>query len=158
MNGTASMNDDIISVGSPLPRLVKAEALDGRRVRVVWRDGTSKVVDLGPVLESRRIFIPLRQDDALFRTLAVSEEGDAVVWPGDDLECSAVWIEALPSDDFENADFRAAMDQLGMSLDGMAAALEVSRRLVASYRKDKPIPRHIGLATRYLVEHARRRA
>lgn len=158
MNGTASMNDDIISVGSPLPRLVKAEALDGRRLRVFWRDGTSKIVDLGPLLESRRIFIPLRQDDALFRKLAVSEEGDAVVWPGDDLECSAVWIEALPSDDFENADFRAAMDQLGMSLDGMAAALEVSRRLVASYRKDKPIPRHIGLATRYLVEHARRRA
>jgi len=152
------MNDDILSVGPPLPRIARAEALDGRRVRIFWRGGGDKVVDLGPVLESRRIFIPLRRDDALFRALSVSEEGDAVVWPGDDLECSAVWIEALPSDGFANADFRAAMDQLGMSLDGMAAALEVSRRLVASYRKDKPIPRHIGLATRYLVEHARQRA
>jgi hypothetical protein len=35
----------------------------------------------------------------------------------------------------------------------MAAALEISRRLVADYRKDKPIPRHIALATRYLIEH-----
>ena len=152
------MNDEIISAGPPLPRIASAEALDGRRVRIQWRGGGDKVVDLAPVLESRRIFIPLRQDDGLFRALAVSEDGDALVWPGEDLECSAVWIEALPADDFENADFRAAMDQLGLSLDGMAAALDVSRRLVASYRKDKPIPRHIGLATRYLVERARPRA
>jgi len=40
-----------------------------------------------------------------------------------------------------------------MSLDGMAIALDISRRQVASYRKDKPIPRHIALAARYLVEH-----
>ncbi|MFB9952628.1 hypothetical protein ACFFP0_27600 [Rhizobium puerariae] len=40
-----------------------------------------------------------------------------------------------------------------MSLEGMASALEISRRLVADYRKDKPIPRHVALATRYLVEH-----
>ncbi|GAC1045900.1 hypothetical protein [Rhizobium sp. No.120] len=31
-------------------------------------------------------------------------------------------------------------------------ALDISRRLVADYRKDKPIPRHIAFATRYLVD------
>ena len=36
----------------------------------------------------------------------------------------------------------------------LASTLEISRRLVADYRKAKPIPRHIALATRYLVEHA----
>jgi len=45
------------------------------------------------------------------------------------------------------------MDELGNSLDGMAAALQISRRLVADYRKDKPIPRHIAFATRYMLEH-----
>ena len=33
-----------------------------------------------------------------------------------------------------------------------ALALDISRRLVADYRKDKPIPRHIAFATRYLVD------
>ena len=44
------------------------------------------------------------------------------------------------------------MDRLHLTLDGMAARLGVARRLVADYRKDKPIPKHIALATRYLLE------
>jgi hypothetical protein len=44
------------------------------------------------------------------------------------------------------------MDDLEMSLDGMAAMLGTARRLIASYRKDKQIPNAIALATRFLVE------
>jgi len=44
------------------------------------------------------------------------------------------------------------MDALQMSLDGMAARLGIARRLVADYRKDKPIPKTVALATRYLLE------
>ena len=103
-------------------RISAVTALDGRRVRVTWRGGGEKIADLAPLLESRRIFIPLREDDALFRRMSVSAFGDAIVWPGPDLECSAVWLDRLPDDGFENADFRAAMDRLHLSLDGMAAA------------------------------------
>lgn len=153
MNGTASINDDdIISVGDPLPRIAEAVPLEGRKVRVTFDGGSSKVVDLAPALASRRVYIPLREDDDLFRTLRVSEYRNAIEWDGG-LDFSAVWLDKLPSLDFDNAAFRKAMDDLKLSLDGMAAQLEISRRLVASYRKDKPIPRHIALATRYLVEH-----
>lgn len=152
MSGTASMNADVISVGASLPRIANAVTVDDRKVRLTWTTGETKTVDLSPALESRRIYIPLRHDDALFHTLRVSEYGNAIEWDGD-LDFSAVWLAKLPSVDFGNADFRDAMDQLELTLDGMAAALEVSRRLVADYRKDKPIPRHIGLATRYLIEH-----
>ncbi|CDZ30463.1 DUF2442 domain-containing protein [Neorhizobium galegae] len=144
---------EIVTVGGPLPRIVDAELLDGRKVRIVWEDGETKVVDLAPALESRRIYIPLRHDDELFRQMRVSEYRNALEWPGEDLEFSAVWLAALPSITFDNGDFRNAMDELGMTLDGMASALEISRRLVADYRKNKPIPRHVALATRYLVEH-----
>jgi hypothetical protein len=48
------------------------------------------------------------------------------------------------------------MDELTLSLDGMAAQLGIARRLVADYRKDKPIPKSIALAVRYLVEHQRK--
>jgi hypothetical protein len=146
------MNVEIVRGGSPLPRIVEARALDGRKLEITWSDGTRKVVDLAPALASRRIYMPLRADDALFRTLRVSEYGDAIEW-NNDLDFSAVWIDALAPADFGNADFRDAMDALELSLDGMAAALEVSRRQIADYRKDKPIPRHIALATRYLLEH-----
>jgi len=36
-------------------------------------------------------------------------------------------------------------------LDGMAARLGVARRLIADYRKDKPIPKVVALATRQLL-------
>jgi hypothetical protein len=152
-NGNVSThNDDVVSAGKPLPRIVSAIPIDGRKVHVKFSSGIEKTVDLAPALESRRFYIPLRDDEALFRSFKVSEYGDALEW-NDDLDFSAVWLEALPAVDFSNEDFRKAMDQLGMTLDGMAAALEVSRRLIADYRKDKPIPRYIGLATRYLIEH-----
>ncbi|MFY8106360.1 MAG: DUF2442 domain-containing protein [Elstera sp.] len=146
------MNDDIIQVGAPLPRIAEAVPLDGRKLRITWTTGETVTVDIAPVLHSRRLYIPLRQDDALFRSLRISAHGDAIEW-SDDLDLSAVWLARLPSITFDNEDFRRAMDVLGMTLDGMAEALEVSRRRVAAWRKDQPIPRHIGLATRYLVEH-----
>ena len=153
MSGTASTLDEIITVGAPLPRISDAVALDARKIRVTFDDGRSKIVDLAPALESRRLYIPLRLDDALFRSFTISEYRNSIEW-NDDLDFSAIWLAALPAVDFSNEDFRLAMEELGMTLDGMAAALEVSRRMIAEYRKDKQIPRHIGYATRYLVEHS----
>jgi hypothetical protein len=159
MNGDVSIldagleaDDEIVSAGAPLPRLASAVPLDGRKLRVRFEDGREKTVDLAPVLESRRFYKPLRDDDTLFRAFRISEYRDAIEWR-EDLDLSAVRLDALPEAEFTNAEFRAAMDRMGMTLDGMAEALEISRRLIADYRKDKRIPRHIGLATRYLVEH-----
>lgn len=154
MNGSASTDDELVRVGQPLPVISSARPLDGRKVEIVWKDGASEIVDLAPALMGRRIYLPLRTDDALFRTLRVNEDGNAIEW-ANGTELSALWIERLAPASLDNADFRAAMDELHLSLDGMAAALGVSRRLIAGYRKDKPVPRHIALATRYLVEHRR---
>lgn len=152
-NGVASMSDDIISVGTPLPRIAAAKWLGKRVVRVTWKSGDVSVVDLAPALLSRRFYIPLRDDDVLFAKLRVEEYGTAIEWPGD-IDFSALWLSKLPSVEFDNEAFREAMDDLGMTLDGMAAALEISRRQVADYRKEKPIPRNVAYATRYLVEAA----
>jgi hypothetical protein len=154
MSGSASTPDaEIVVAGDPLPRLASVVPLEGRKVEVVFDDGRRKVVDLAPALESRRFYIPLRNDNTLFRSFSISSYGDAIEWDNG-LDFSAVWLDRLPSIEFDNSDFRNAMEELGMTLDGMAAALQISRRQVADYRKNKPIPRHIGLAARYLVEHA----
>ena len=153
MNGDVSMADDVISFGHSLPRLATAMIIDGRRVRVTWRDGNSVIVDLGPVLLSHRHFIPLRDNDDLFQTLRVNEEGTALEWD-EGIELSALWISRLPEVGMQNAEFRAIMRKLRYSLDGMASALEISRRLVAMYRGAAPIPAHIALSARYLAERA----
>lgn len=155
MNGAAYENDDIISVGPPLLDIVEAMPLDMRLVRIRWENGDVRVYDLAPALASLRLFKRLRTDDELFRTMKVNGDGNAVEW-ADGAELSALWIERLPSVEFDNRSFTEAMERLGLTLEGMAAALEISRRQVASYRKDKPIPRHIALATRYLLEHQKR--
>ncbi|WP_082476829.1 DUF2442 domain-containing protein [Rhizobium sp. Leaf371] len=156
MNGpdlTSVDDDDIIGFEKPLPRIRSATPLDARRVEIVWAGGDSEIVDLTPALASKPIFLRLRTDSALFATMRVSSYGSALEWD-DGSELTAHWIRRLGPATIDNTAFRNAMTDLGMSLDGMAAALEISRRLVADYRKDKPIPRHIALATKYLVEHA----
>ncbi len=97
----------------------------------------------------------MRSDDTLFRTVRVNEFGDALVW-NDGSELSSVWVEELIPLNLNNSAFRSAMEELGLSLDGMASRLGIARRLVADYRKDKPIPTVVALATRYLVEHHKR--
>jgi hypothetical protein len=148
-------DNDFVTVGKPIPRIQSATPVGGRKLKIVWKNESSKVVDLSAALASRRIFIPLRADDALFESVRVSEYGDALEWDGPDLEFPASWLDRLPEADFSNEDFRAAMDALHLSLDGMAADLEISRSLVAEYRKDKPIPRHVALATRYLLSRSK---
>jgi hypothetical protein len=149
------VGDDFISVGAPLPRILSVRPLPDRRAHVVWAGGSEQAIDLAPAIMSHRGFIPLRSDDALFAQMAVSETFDSIIWPNG-LELSAVWIEELAPVTLDNAAFRQAMDELRFSLDGMAARLGVARRLVADYRKDKPIPQLVALATRYLMERHRR--
>lgn len=144
-------NEEFVGTGAPLPRIASAEYLDGRRVRIVWRTGETDDVDLTPALVSHRLFIRLRSDDELFRTLRVDEYGDALVWD-DGAELAATWIYEIASPSLSNDEFRKAMDDLNMTLDGMAIRLGIARRLIADYRKDKPIPPYISLATQQLIE------
>lgn len=144
--------EEWIEVGKPLPRIAEAVALDRRNVRLKWRgDPVPVVVDVGPAFHNLRIFVRLKTDDVLFRQLVVNEDGTALEWP-DGAELSAVWIERLADAALNNTQFREAMDSMRMSLDSMAAHLGVSRRLIADYRKDKPIPKTVALATRYLLD------
>lgn len=119
-------------------------------MRVTWSTGNEQTVDIAPALASHREFVKIRTDDALFGTLKVSAYGDALEW-ADGTELAAAWIEELAAGLLTNEEFREAMDTMTMSLDGMAGHLGIARRLVADYRKDKPIPKAVALATRHLL-------
>jgi len=145
------MIDELIEIGRPLPKIDDVRALVDFHVETEWQTGQKTVCDLAPVLTSRKIYKDLLSDPRLFGTIAVNEDGNAVIWENGG-ELSAVWLEELSLSRFSNADFRSIMDEMGLTLDVMAATLEVSRRQIANYRKDKPIPKHIAMATLYLAE------
>lgn len=149
------MSVDPFDEESPLPRIEAAEPLGDRLVRVTWQGGGTEDIDVSAALASRRIFIRLRTDDELFRSLRVNEDGNAIEWD-DGAELTAIWLQRLAPSALANTEFRAAMDELGYTLDGMAARLGLSRRLIADYRRDKPIPETVGLAVRYLIEHQKK--
>lgn len=149
------VNNDMVGTGTPLPRIGHVEVLDARRLRVTWRSGETNDVDVAPALLSHRLFVDLRSNDELFRTASKDEYGDAVVW-SDGSELAATWLYELAEPaELTNDEFRSAMESLHMSLDGMAVRLGIARRLVADYRKNRPIPRTVALATRHLVERQR---
>ena len=138
-----------------MPAIRKAEPIANFVLRVEWDDGREEEIDVAPAILSHRAYIALRSDPVLFASFAVRERGDSLVWPNGQ-ELSADWIQELAPRELANAEFRDAMSQLRLSLDGMAARLGIARRLVADYRKDRPIPKTVALATRYLVEHFKR--
>lgn len=151
MSGQSSMAEsEFIEAGPPLPRIRHARPEADFAVRIEWEDGREEVIDLAPAILSHRHFIGLRDDPQAFRRFRVRDRGDCLIWDGGQ-ELSAEWIEQLAPSSLANSEFRQAMKDLNLSLDGMAARLGIARRLVADYRKDKPIPPAIALATRYLV-------
>jgi len=56
----------------------------------------------------------------------------------------------------DNREFRNLMDDLHLSVEALSVTLGLSRRLIADYRRDKSIPKHIALALRYLAERRER--
>lgn len=138
-----------------MPSIRNAEVIENFVLRVEWDDGREEEIDVAPAILSHRAFVSLRSDPTRFASFVVRDRGDSLVW-SDGQELSADWIQELAPRELGNAEFRDAMSELRLSLDGMASRLGIARRLVADYRKDRPIPKMVALATRYLVEHYKR--
>ena len=94
-----SANDIGYNSGIPLPRIGRLVST-ARPLGIVveWANGFRtgiETIDLSPIIYSYRIFRPLRNNQALFQTARLINDGDAVAWDGPDLELSAEAIEAL---------------------------------------------------------------
>lgn len=73
-----------------------ATYLSEYRVRLVFEDGSTRIVDLEPHLEGE-IFEPLRNVD-YFRTLRVDSELDTIVWDnGADMSPDFLYEIGVPS-------------------------------------------------------------
>ena len=65
----------------------------------------------------------------------------------------AATIEQLAEEAMTNEDFAAFLKRSKLTFEGAAGELGISRRLVAYYATNRPVPRYIALACRYIDEH-----
>ena len=90
---------DIVQIGDPLPVIASVEPTGPTSIRVVWaagdRAGREDVIDLAPLLFTRKIYRDLRNNDALFRTAHIIADGDAIAWGDDSIDMAATAVERL---------------------------------------------------------------
>jgi hypothetical protein len=78
-----------------LVRVQSVEPREGYKVRVVFEDGTQKVIELEPYLHGP-IFEPMRRDPATFRAMRV--EGGAITWEnGADIDPDVLYYGLTPA-------------------------------------------------------------
>lgn len=138
-----------------LPRIAAVSA--GEKpltLRIRWVDGEEAEVDVSGLVETFRLYEPLRRSHQLFRQVRLGEYGTDVVWP-DEMDIAAVTLWRLAQEQsgttMSPEAFRHWRERNAYTLDSAARALGVSRRMVAYYEQGaKPIPRVVALATRSL--------
>jgi DNA-binding transcriptional regulator YiaG len=138
-----------------LPRIA-AVSSDKRpmTLRVRWGDGDESLVDVSGMIETFRVYAPLRRSLKLFREVRLGEHGADVVWSDEiDMAAETLWRLAQEQSGatMSSEAFRRWRGRKAYTLDTAARALGLSRRMVAYYEQGaKPIPRVVALAARAL--------
>jgi hypothetical protein len=96
MSAIETIDSDI-----PMPLIASVRPVDAQNgsVEVTWaegkRRGRSEVVNLSPLIETHRFYRALRNNPALFETIHILDNGEAVGWGDDSIDMSADSIERL---------------------------------------------------------------
>jgi DNA-binding transcriptional regulator YiaG len=138
-----------------LPRIAAVTAGEEPwTLRVPWDRGDESIVDVSGMIETFRVYAPLRQAPELFRRVRVGAYGTDIVWTEDiNMSADTLWrLAQEQSGATMTAEaFRNWRERNGYTLDAAARALGISRRMVAYYEQgDCPIPRVVALATKAL--------
>lgn len=138
-----------------LPRIAAVSA--GKKpfsLRIQWEKGGESRVDVAGLIQSFRIFAPLRDNPKLFAAVQVGEFGSDIKWnDAVDMSADTLWRLAQEQAGLTMSpdSFRHWRERKAYTLDGAAQALGLSRRMVAYYEQgEKPIPRVVALAAKAL--------
>ena len=138
-----------------LPRIVTVSpARKPFTLLLRWDMGGENSVDVSGMIKTFRLYEPLRHSPELFQRVRVGEYGTDIVW-SDEIDMSADTLWRLAQEQsgvtLSPEDFKQWRERMAYTLDAAAAALGISRRMVAYYEQGKkPIPRVVALATRAL--------
>jgi DNA-binding transcriptional regulator YiaG len=138
-----------------LPRVAAVKA-DKKplTLRIRWDKGDESLVDVSGMIGAFRVYEPLRRSPEFFRQARVGEHGTDIVWTDEiDMAADTLWRLAQEQSGVTLSPdaFKSWRERKAYTLDMAAAALGISRRMVAYYEQGKkPIPRVVALATRAL--------
>ena len=118
---------------------------------VAWDDGRRAEIDLSAIVAARAALAPLA-DPQLFHRIRVADDGWSVEWPDCGIDFGSAqlrrWADEQAGEAMRAADFRAWMDRHGLTRDGAAEALGLSRRTIGYYLSgEQPVPKTVMLAT-----------
>jgi DNA-binding transcriptional regulator YiaG len=123
-------------------------------LRVRWQKDGESLIDVSGMIESFKVYAPLRHAPELFRKVRVGEQGTDVVWTDEiDMSADTLWrlVQEQAGATMTPDEFRHWRERKAYTLDTAARALGISRRMVAYYEHgDRAIPRVVALATRAL--------
>ena len=130
--------------------ITAAKALPDGVLALTFADGGSVHVDVKPIVRKHPALRAL-SDPAIFRRVKVGEWGGGVQWAGNDaLELAADNLRARAIEQAGGYSHELIVEWMarhGLTLDAAAAALGLSRRMLAYYRSgEKPVPRTVALA------------
>jgi hypothetical protein len=137
-----------------LRRLRAVSAVRGKPyvLRVIWKDGSTDVVDMTGVVHRLEAFAPLR-DPGAFRKVRVIAEGLGIGWSkGLDYAARSLRILAEEQRRLTGADLIAFEKQAGLTTAETAEILDVAPRTIVSYRRSQRLPRAIGSMLRTMRE------
>jgi DNA-binding transcriptional regulator YiaG len=138
-----------------LPRIA-AVAADKKplTLRIRWDKGEESRVDVSSLIETFRVYEPLRRSPKLFGQVRVGDLGTDIIWSDEiDMAADTLWRLAQEQAGVTMSPdaFKHWRERKAYTLDAAAVALGLSRRMVAYYEQGaKPIPRVVALATRAL--------
>jgi DNA-binding transcriptional regulator YiaG len=138
-----------------LPRIASVSAdTKPMTLHICWSSGEEGRVDVSGLIETFRVYEPLRRSPDLFRQVRLGEHGTDIVWTDEiDMAAETLWRLAQEQSGATMSPdaFRHWRERKAYTLDTAARALGVSRRMVAYYEQGaKPIPRVVALAARAL--------
>ncbi len=130
--------------------LTAVKALPACRLELSFADGAVLEVDLRPIIEQHPTLAPLRRSKT-FAQAKLGEWGASVMWADDDaLALAADNLRARAIEQacgYSHEVIWRWMARHALTLDAAAAALGLSRRMLAYYRSgEKPVPRTVVLA------------
>ncbi len=136
--------------GIALPRISEIQALPDFRLAIAWAEGSRRgrtdVVDLAPVINTYKVYRPLRNNEELFQTARLVDDGNVVAWGDGRIDMSAELLEEIANETMAPQDFAGFLERNGLTQEAAAALLGYSRRQIGTFVSVGPIPRVVALA------------
>ncbi len=131
-------------------RITSVAVAGDKRLEVSWDDGLVAPIDFSETIAAHKALAPLKKKDE-FARVKVSRDKWSLEWPcGIDFGAEQLrrWADEQAGEAMRVADFRAWMDEHGLTQEAAAQALGLSRRMIAYYLSgEKVIPKTVLLAT-----------